>query len=219
MPLYLLLAAGAPDAIADKKMKKPMTEYQLSVERMKTMNEHDRAFEQLRWHDTWCEGAKTLARLGDRSAIVPIVEAYRGPSEGVDKSCLGRALQQLATPEAVLALHDHNGPGERRAAVAVMGSFPDEAYLGRLEQALTDGDSQVRWRARTSIVCQKQTPAWEAVMARLLDSEDRAVRHDVIVALTGHRRAPATVEALRARLAREPDPGLKGEIEKALATQ
>ena len=107
---------------------------------------YEAAIERLRSHETWCEGAEALGKLGNRRAVVPIVLAYETPIEGASKQCLLRALELLA-PEAVIAeLFNHGvaqGDAEgRRAAVHLMELFAADAHLERLERAAADSGGE-----------------------------------------------------------------------------
>lgn len=127
---------------------------------------------------TWCAGAARLAELDDERALVPIVRAYEIPLEGGDKGCLLKALAALATRPRVEVLFDGGGEGKRIAA-HLMELYPDGAFLGRLERALEDGDAKIRRQALTALLCQKQSPAWEALLIKLLDHGDKAVQRRV----------------------------------------
>ncbi|MSP59636.1 MAG: HEAT repeat domain-containing protein [Myxococcales bacterium] len=179
--------------------------------------DYDTAVSQLKSARTWCDGAKALAKLGDRRALAPLLAAFEVPMEGASKVCLLDALEALGAKEAArdLLARGTTAP-ERRIALRLMGLFPDPAHLAPLEPAAADPDPLLRRAALRAIDLQRQTPAWEALLIRLLDSTDEATRGFAIDGLARHMN-PTREKALRERLAGEPLPSLRESIERSLA--
>lgn len=136
----------------------------------------DQAIAALSSHTTWCAGAAALARSGARRAIAPLVRAYETPIEGADKGCLLKALKELAPHDVVVELATAAEAEERRVAMKVMELYPDAAWLGPVERALGDAEAKVQRQALRALVAQYQTPAWEALLVKLLDSTSAAAR-------------------------------------------
>jgi HEAT repeat protein len=178
--------------------------------------DRDAALAKLGYPAQWCQGARALARLGDPAALVPLMQAYETPVE-VSKVCLLDAMDALGAETRAQALYDSDSAEQRRLAVHLMELFPAEAHLPILERAVMDGSAAVREQARRSLRLQLQTPAWEAVMVRLLDAEDAAARAQAIESLSRRKSEPAR-QALRTRLASETDGMLRIKLEEALGT-
>jgi HEAT repeat protein len=173
--------------------------------------DRDAALEMLRYPEQWCQGARALARLGDPAALVPLLEAYETPVEA-SKVCLLDAMDALGAERGAHALYESESAEQRRLAVHLMELFPAEAHLTVLERAVRDESPAVREQARRSLRLQLQTPAWEAVMVRLLDAEEVETRAQAIERLS-RRKSDAARQALRARLTKETDPALREELE------
>ncbi len=155
--------------------------------------------EAVKWLHTpgrWCDGAKALATMGERRAIVPLVAAFRTPSEGLKKGCLWNALRRLATPEAVDELYDQGGLDERLAALYLMEVFDDPRHFGRLEQAAADRDGSVRQQTLRAVGGQRQTEGWETLLIRLLKVPYDDIRKPVIDRLS-QRNTEAARRALQ----------------------
>ena len=157
-----------PDAAPAAKKKPPMS--------VTSTNEFEAAVAALSAHATWCDGAKALSGLGDPRALGPLVRAYDTPIEGADKGCLLRAMKSLATREVVLGLAADTDGEARRVAMRLMAFYPDAAYLQPIERAIGDLDPKVRPQALRAVAAQYQTPEWETLLIRLLDSSDSAAR-------------------------------------------
>jgi HEAT repeat protein len=174
----------------------------------------DAALEALRYPQSWCAGARLLARHGDVRALVPLMEAYERPVEA-DKVCLLDAMDALGAEAQAAALYRSDSAERRRLAVHLMELFPAEAHLPALERAVTEESPAVRRQALRSLRCQLQTPAWEAVMVGLLEADDGQARAQAIESLA-RRRSDRARQALQARLARETDGELRDKLARAL---
>jgi HEAT repeat protein len=172
------------------------------------MTDFDAALSKLGSRATWCDGAEVLARLGDPRAIVPIMNAYRSMEEG-GKVCLIEALKAL---NAGPASHELYAQGERVIALHLMSMFPDDSHLPLLEPAADDADDLVRFTAIRALSTQLQTPGWEVVMIRLLDSPRLDVRRQAVDSLS-RRKTDTARAALKARVDKEPDARLRSRIE------
>jgi HEAT repeat protein len=179
------------------------------------LTDYEEALELLKYPATWCEGADILVEIGDRRALIPLVRAYETPVEA-SKVCLLDAMDALDAPHAALVLCVSEDPEERRMAVHLMELFSDVVFLPALEHALHDSSSEVRRQARRSLRCQPQTTAWEALMVRLLESEDEEIRVEAIHSLA-RRRTETVRRALADRLEREPLATLRDALREAVA--
>lgn len=165
------------------------------------MIDYNEAIDLLRYPATRCQGAHILASIGDRNALVALMRAYEIPSE-VSKVCLLDAMESLNVKLGVHELYERKDTDERRLAVHLTELFPDEEYLPLLERAISDFDSKVRRQARQALACQIQTASWEALMIRLLSSDDEATRAQAMQGLS-RRNTDTARGALRAYAARE----------------
>ena len=136
--------------------------------------DYDQAIGQLKSPRHWCEGAGALVRLGDRRALVPLLQAYETPVEG-GKRCLLEAMDQLGAKEAAADLYA-NSPERRWEALRLMELFGSDTHLPLLRQALGAGEPRLRAQARDALVNQERTASWKRVMTDLLDSPDPEIR-------------------------------------------
>jgi len=178
------------------------------------LSDYDEALELLKYPATWCEAAETLAEIGDRRALVPLVRAYETPVEA-SKVCLLDAMDVLDAAHAALVLCVSEDPEERRLGVHLMELFSNEVFLPALEHTVHDPSPEVRRQARRSLRCQPQTPAWEAVSVRLLDSTDEEVRAQAVQSLA-RRHTETARRALAARLELEPLDTLREALRDAV---
>jgi HEAT repeat protein len=172
------------------------------------------ALEKLNHPAEWCAGARALAQLGDREALLPLIRAYETPVE-VGKVCLLDAMDDLGAATGAHALYQSDSAEQRRLAVHLMELFPADAHLPLLERAVVDESAAVRRQARRALRCQLQTPDWEATLARLLDADDVDARAQSIESLS-RRRSDLARRALRDRFGTETDPALKDKLAQAL---
>lgn len=179
------------------------------------MSTYDEAIQMLQSPSSWARAAATLAQLGDRRAILPLLQAYELPAEGVNKLCLAEALRALASEDAVRLLAVSRHAAERRAAVRLMRLFAHESHLDRLERAVADRSLAVRSEARRAIAAQPQSPTWELAITRMLSASDEETRAQAIDCL-GARRSATAIESLRAHGAREPSQALRTKLVRAL---
>jgi HEAT repeat protein len=162
---------------------------------------------QLNFPATRCQAAEALVNLGDRLALLDLVDAYEMSYEG-DLLCLLDTMQALGGAAAADALFDQAVPEQVRRILHLMEFFPDDAHLPRLAQALGSSDQRVRKQARLSLSTQRQTPAWLALLTGLLDAVDPVDRRRAVDSLA--RRPEASVQtALHQRLAVETDAGVR----------
>jgi hypothetical protein len=167
--------------------------------------------------DTWCQGAKKLVKLGDRDAVLPLLRAYESRAEA-DKLCLLDAMEELGASSFAHELFEAPGAEDRRMAAHLMELLFDDSHLPYLERAAVDDDDKVRRQGLRSIATQRQTPAWEATMIRLLDAERVDTRGQAITSLA-RRNTDTAREALRRRAGVETDPELRERLTEAIATE
>jgi len=179
------------------------------------LSDYDEALEQLKYPATWCEAAQTLAEIGDRRALIPLVRAYETPVEA-SKVCLLDAMDALDAAHTALVLCVSEDAEERRLGVHLMELFSNEVFLPALEHSMYDPSPEVRRQARRSLRCQPQTTAWEALMVRLLDVEDEEIRAQAIHSLA-RRRTETVRRALADRMQREPLETLRDALRDAVA--
>jgi hypothetical protein len=163
---------------------------------------------------TWCKGARKLAILGDKDAIIPLLRAYQSRAES-SKACLLDAMEALG---AVRAAHDmaqsHDDEEVQRMGLYLMSLVTDASHIPVLEPiaARVELSDRLRAQALKAMATQRQTPEWEAAMIRLLAARPRATRAQAIQSLSQRRTDPARA-ALKARAAVETDPTLKAQLE------
>lgn len=177
---------------------------------------YDAAVTQLKSHLTWCQGAKRLAQLADRRALIPLLTAYEIPIE-TSKLCLMVAMKALGPTDGARELYQSGQAAERRLAVLLMELFPNEEFLPILAKAVADVDSPVRAQARHSLAGQVQSAKWELLLIHLLDTADEEGRAQAIESLS-HRHGETVRKMLAARLTLEPSAALREKLEKALST-
>jgi HEAT repeat protein len=157
---------------------------------------------QLHQPGTRCQAAEALVTLGDRQALLDLMDAYEMSYEG-STLCLLDAMQALGGAAAADALFDQ-GPlaGRQRQIVHLMELFPEDTHLPRLRLALGSPDERIRAQARRSLSTQRQTPAWIALLVDLLNAPEPADRLQAVESLA-RRPEEAVQAALRQRLAVE----------------
>ncbi len=169
--------------------------------------------EQLRRPGTRCQAAEALVKLGDRLALLDLMDAYETKYEG-SALCLLDAMEALGGAAAADALFDQAAPpsGQLRRIVHLMELFPDDSHLPRLSLALGSTDGRVRAQARRSLSTQRQTPSWITFMTGLLNAAEPADRLQAAESLS--RRPEDSVQAaLRERLAGETDAKVRAVLE------
>ena len=143
---------------------------------------------------SWCEAARVLAAIGDRRALIPLLEAYESPIEG-GKRCLLEAMDELGAKDA--AAEFYQGDARQRSnAVRLMELFGSDRHLPTLMRALSDPAEGVRAQARRAIVNQEWTNAWEATMIPLLDSKDPQTQRIALESLRRRNSAAANAALL-----------------------
>jgi hypothetical protein len=133
------------------------------------------AIGQLQYPQQWCQAAAALAKLGDPQALVPLLRAYQQPTE-TSKICLLDAMDALNAIQESAQLYDKGNAEDQVLALYLMGLFPAEEHLARLEQALFAPDTALHQKALQSLRLQYQTPAWENLLIRLLKTDDAIIR-------------------------------------------
>jgi len=172
--------------------------------------------EQLRRPGTRCQAAEALVKLGDRLALLDLMDAYETNYEG-SALCLLDAMEALGGATAADALFDQATlPVEQlRRIVHLMELFPDDSHLARLRLALGSPEARVHAQARRSLSTQRQTPAWIDLMIDLLGAADPADRLQAVESLS-RRPEDAVKAALRQRLAVETDAEVRALLERKL---
>ena len=130
--------------------------------------------------------------MGRTDAVVPILKAYTARDDA-DKLCLLDAMDALGAGHKAHDLYDGGTAEQRRMGAHLMELFADDAHLPWLERAAVDVDATVRKQGLRAIATQKQTPAWEQAMIRLLDAELEDTRTQAVKSLT--RRNTDTARA------------------------
>jgi len=170
----------------------------------------------LRSSETMCRGAEALAKMGNRAALMPLLDAHGAAEDAAARTCVKEALAALGARDQARTLADSDKPVERHAAVTLMGMFKDDqhvAVLGKLIDA--DPEPSLRAHAVEVLWLQKRTPPWEPIMVKALDHADTAVRRTAAQALTG-QWGPAVLTALRKRLTVEKEPIVRSALETAI---
>lgn len=135
---------------------------------------YEKALQALRSPHTWCSAAKRLVAIGDRRALMPLLEAYESPIEG-GKRCLLEAMDHLGATEAAATLFEGDAR-QRSLALRLMELFGSDRDLPVLIRALTDPADGVRAQARQALAHQKRTNAWKTAISRLVDADDPKTR-------------------------------------------
>lgn len=194
-------AAGAGPAAAKRK-DKPMT--------------YADALALLRAKGTMCKGADALARLGNRAALAPLLDAHSSAEDAASKQCVKQAMEALGARDESRTLAGSAAPGDRHIGVTLMGMFRDDAHLAVLGDLIeNDPESAVRSHAADVLWLQKRTGSWESIMLKALEHRDTAVRRTAAQALTG-QYGPAVLAALKKRLTVEKDAGVRAKLEAAV---
>src|SRR5919204_6858708 len=130
----------------------------------------EEALQGLRSPRTWCQAADRLVALGDRRALLALLDAYETPIEG-GKRCLLEAMDRLGATEAAAELF--TGDARQRAqAVRLMELFASDRHLPVLMRAISDPSEAVRIQAREALVNQERTERWRAAMVKLRQDAD-----------------------------------------------
>lgn len=175
------------------------------------------ALQQLTHPDTWCNGAAWLAEASDRTALVPLMQAYEIPLEA-NRVCLLDAMHTLDAETEAHQLFAQGTNEEQRLALHLMELFPSPVHLPLLEQALSHGEVAIVQQALRSLRLQKQTPEWEALLFSLLNHGVVQVRAQAIQSLSRHL-TPARRERFVQHLPRETDANLRAEMEAILQSE
>jgi hypothetical protein len=195
-------AAGACPAAAAKRKDKPMT--------------YADALALLKAQDTMCRGADALARLANKAALAPLLDAHSSAEDAAAKQCVKRAMEALGARDESRTLAASAAVGDRHVGVTLMGMFRDDAHLAVLGDLIeNDPESAVRSHAADVLWLQKRTGSWEAIMLKALDHKDAAVRRTAAQALTG-QYGPAVLAGLKKRLAVEKEAGVRDKLEAAI---
>jgi HEAT repeat protein len=164
--------------------------------------------------ERYCEGADSLAALGDPSALLELAAAYQ-ELEDVPKRCLIEAIRALDGASAAEGLYRTDVPAARRGAVLLMRLAPDERHLAPLEEALGDEDRLVRWQAREALASQPRTAAWEEALVRVLETGEPAARTRAAEILAGRVSRHVRV-ALERRAVEDSDDEVRAAIRRTL---
>jgi HEAT repeat protein len=170
----------------------------------------------LRSSESMCRGAEALAKMGNKAALMPLLEAHSAAEDAASRSCVKEAMAALGAGEQARRLVASDKSVERHAGVTFMGMFKDEHHAAILGQ-LIDGDPEPSLRAHAVEVLwlQKRTGPWESIMVKALDHADTAVRRTAAQALTGQWGA-SVLAALRKRLVVEKESIVRSALESAI---
>lgn len=196
-----------------QQLEQPPGSTKLGKKSMKT-TDYDQAIEALSSPSTWCEGAETLAKFGDRNALVALMQAYELPVEE-NKICLLDAMDKLDPIAGAQKLSESAVPDECRLALHLMELFPDDSHLKYIKNCLNLPDVAIKSQALNSLRLQNQTPAWEKLMIHLLDHPEEHIRRIAIESLSkrGSQRARLSLEN---HLHNESSETLRKELESLL---
>lgn len=170
----------------------------------------------LRSSETMCQGAEALAKLGNKAALGPLLDAHSSAEESAVKQCVKRAMEALGARSEARRLAAAAAATERHAGLALMGMFKGDQHLPVLARLLDgDPDAAVRAHAVEVLWLQKRTGPWEPIMLKALDHSDAAVRRTAAQALTG-QYGPAVLAALRKRLSVEKEAAVRDKLTAAI---
>jgi len=164
---------------------------------------------------TWCTGAKRLAALKDKRALMPLMRAFESRAEA-EKLCLADAMEALGGEAEARTLIASSAADERRVAMRLMLLFGSDQQLPFLrDAALKDPEPALRTHALSALRQQRRTSSWEAIVAELLGQPSPELRGWAIDCLA-ESRADSTRAKLAAHLPRETVPELRARIDAAL---
>lgn len=159
----------------------------------------------------WRQACRTIVKLGDRNALIPLMKAYEQRWEGSRQPLL-KAMSALNAAATAPSLFDEaRNPEIQRLAVHLMEFYPSEQALPRLALAARSAEPALRAQAGRSLVCQPHTHAWEQEMINLLKSPDEYLRGWIIEGLSLCNRASAR-QALLSHLLEETNPILRDKL-------
>jgi hypothetical protein len=189
-----------------------------AIAKKDTMTKYDEAVQLLAAPTTWCSGAKQLAGLKDKRALVPLMQAYERPAES-DKQCLTDAMEALGGEAEARHLIASKDPGERAVAIHLMILFGSDDQLEPLSAVVKDDpDPALRQRAKDALRQQRQTKKWEEVVATYLASTDDTTRGWAIDLLIKHN-GPSSWKRVEDHLPHEKNADLRAKIQNALANR
>ena len=173
-----------------------------------------------RRRSTWlrCEVAEALGRVRHRAVIPPLVDALKDP-EALIRLCAAESLGQLAATEAVAPLTALLRDADslvRGYAADSLGKLGIDASV--LRHALArERSPHARVRIVASLVRMgRNSPR---ALLHFLGARDYRVRcsaANLLAEVTPRRTKPATLAAIRARLATEPTPAARSSLEYAV---
>jgi hypothetical protein len=182
------------------------------------MTKYDDAVKLLAAPKTWCDGARQLATLKDKKALIPLMHAFESPSEA-DKQCLADAMETLGGEAEVRTLLASRTAGDRAVGIHLAVLFASDEQLAPLENvAQHDADAALRDKARNALAQQKQTAKWEQLIAGYLAETDDTLRGWAIDLLIRHNGA-SSWKRVEDHLANEKNAELRAKIQSALANR
>jgi hypothetical protein len=188
----------------------------LGVHARAAPSKYDAAVELLDHFDTWCTGARRLAALKDKRAVIPLVRPFLEGTEA-NKRCLYDALQALGAGAEARTLIASKDASVRRAAIELMDLFGSDDQLAPLSAAAqADPDPTLRDRARDTVRHQQRTPKWRQLITAMLASPDDHTRGWAIAVMIDDGHAEFR-QRLQAHLPDEKNPELRARIQGALA--
>jgi hypothetical protein len=140
---------------------------------------------------------------------------------GFDKAALESASTNA--PEILMSLA--NDPNEqmvvRRQAVKGLRWYPEDGVLGFIEQQAPSAPRTLKrlYLASLSGFAATHPARVTAVAATAIEDPDVAVRRDALTLSDRLGATPQVKSILQSRLAREPDAGLRAEIQSRLGTR
>lgn len=187
-----------------------------SSQKEKNAVTYEQAVKLLRSPETWCEGADALAKIGDRAALIPLLEAYWSLDELPPRDCLKQAMESLDPRSEATRLVASSSPDERHNGVVLMSMFPAEEHVALLAHVLEqESDPALRAQAANALLVQKPNAAWKASVIKMLDSDQLALREIAVIALRRQWGDPI-LTALKKRLASETDARMRRKLEEAI---
>jgi hypothetical protein len=170
----------------------------------------------LRSSETMCRGAEALAKMGNKAALIPLLDAHGAAEDAASRTCTKEAMAALGAGAEARRLATSDKPVDRHAGITFMGMFRDEQHAAVLGQLIdADPESPVRAHAIEVLWLQKRTGPWQSIMVRSLDHGDTAVRRTAAQALTGQWGADV-LAALRKRLTVEKESIVRDALTAAI---
>ena len=135
------------------------------------------------------EAARAVAATGDPSLLPAVVDALDIRAEA-SVLPLVDAARALGGAEEALRLASSAERRERYRAVRLIDLVGDDRHLTALERLVSDNDRIVARVARRTLAERERTEAWQALVRRIAQSDDRELAAEATAWLAAGSRGP-----------------------------